>query len=112
MQITSVLNRCRRPGQAVCVFPFNASLTAFGRRAARALGFPRASALAGVYCEGPEQNYKELFSEWVARRPSYYPRGVIRSCSSPSVAAKACCGRVCLESTVATRFGPLSPCGG
>src|ERR1035437_7767974 len=29
-----------------------------------------------------------LFSEWVASRPLYYPRGVIRSCSSPSISCR------------------------
>ncbi len=68
--------------------------------------------LAGVYWEWPEQRYKQLFPERVTSRPAYYPRGVIRSCSKPSVFASASCGRVCLESTVAIRFGPFSPCGG
>ncbi len=77
------------------------------------LGTPEAAlALAGVYWEWPEQRYKQLFPERVTSRPAYYPRGVIRSCSKPSVFASASCGRVCLESTVAIRFGPFSPCGG
>src|ERR1035437_7341581 len=29
-----------------------------------------------------------LFSEWVASRPLYYPRGLIRSCSSPSISCR------------------------
>src|ERR1019366_1248433 len=41
----------------------------------------------------------------------YYLRWVLQSCSRPSDSARACWARVCLESTVATRLGPLSPSG-
>ena len=68
--------------------------------------------LAGVYSQPRKYSGDDVFSQGVAAADWYYPRGVIGSWSRPKVLAKACCGRVCLESTCATRWGPFSPWAG
>jgi len=70
---------------------------------------PIRNILAGVYWELERQSHKALCCEAFTEGGSYYPRWVMCNWSKPSVLAKACWVRVCLERTVATRLGPFSP---
>jgi hypothetical protein len=58
-----------------------------------------ASAHATVYCGFSQQISKSSFFEGFNSFSWYYPRWVICSSSSFSALAKACCARVCFEST-------------
>jgi len=55
--------------------------------------------LAGVYCECGRQISKSSFFVYFKASGWYYPRWVVCSSSSFSTLAKACCAKVCFEST-------------
>jgi hypothetical protein len=55
--------------------------------------------LAGVYCGFGRQISKSSFFVYFKASGWYYPRWVVCSSSSFSTLAKACCAKVCFEST-------------